>query len=82
MSESPKFHRQHYYALAKDLRELKRTLRVSDGTGNDYITLERLEEKLCARFAKDNPEYDPAMWHRYCAEGKDTVKMRWVYCVA
>lgn len=70
------FQQQHYYALAKDLRELK------DGNSipSCLADYERVEEKLCVRFVKDSIDFDPAEWHK--RSSVDGEGLRYTRCEA
>jgi len=58
-----KFHQQHYYSLAKTIREMREAKTHGVWTG---VVLNDLEEILCAKFAADNPLFNSNLWHEKC----------------
>lgn len=59
------FDSRHYYALAKEIR----ILREEDPTGDQFHSL---INRLCGRFKRDNPEFNPKEWHERCSPERES----------
>jgi hypothetical protein len=75
------FRRQHYYAIAKEIREqvpgyearnsnsvwIRYKVRIKEDTLID------LALSLCSRFEEDNPLFDPVEFLNKCSPDEDTM---------
>jgi hypothetical protein len=83
----PMFTRQHYNALAKEIRELFPTRepeRLNSTAGRklyelnmaDRALLSALALNLCKRFQKDNPRFDPIKFLEACSPNLDLYPLQ------
>jgi hypothetical protein len=64
------FHRAHYNAIAKDIRNLYAMVAIAGDKHESLVscrTLEALALKFCVRFKVDNPEFDPVQFLEQCS---------------
>jgi hypothetical protein len=76
-----KFQRQHYYAIAKEIREQVPGYETRNSNNAEIKYRAKIREdtlidlalSLCSRFEEDNPLFDPVEFLNKCSPDPDTM---------